>query len=105
MNDAPKSPRDWLLGRHAARTPRLDDLRRAALPAPSLTWREFFPELFRPHRILWRTLAVIWIALLAFHLTLGRPPAPTNTPPPSASAMIAWLRQLNSHETLAHVDR
>jgi hypothetical protein len=108
MSDQPKSPRDWLLARHAGATPRLDELRRAALPTltPSLTWREFFGELFRPHRLAWRTLAAVWIVLLVFHLALGRPsPSSKPTPAPAPEAMIAWFRQLQSHETLAHLDR
>lgn len=108
MSDDPKSPRDWLLARHADATPRLNELRRAALPSPTPTptWREVLGELFRPHRHAWRALAVVWIALLVFHLTLGRPtPATTSTPTPAPEAMIAWFRQLQSHETLAHLDR
>lgn len=108
MSDEPKSPRDWLLERHGGASPRLDELRRASLPtsAPSLTGREFFGELFRPHQLAWRALAGVWIGLLVFHLTLGRPStSPTPTPTPAPEAMIAWFRQLQSHETLAHMDR
>ena len=102
-----KTPRDWLLARHDTATPRLDVLRRAALPPASMTLREALREIFRPHRIAWRTLACVWLMLALFHL-MAKEPSPTSTlPPPSPEAAAAWIAQLKSqsHETLTQVDR
>jgi hypothetical protein len=105
MNDEPKSPRDWLLARHAAVAPQLDRLRRSALPSPSLTWREAFAALFRPHRTVWRALAVVWLAMAITHFAQTRViRAPLHSPPPP-EALAGWLRQLKTHELLAQTDR
>ncbi len=97
--------RDHLLARHATVTPRLDALRRAALPPADVTWREFLRELFRPHRAAWRTLAVVWLVLLVLQLAVvnpARPPALAG-PRPSPEAVAAWFDQLNSNETLTQI--
>jgi hypothetical protein len=104
----PKTPRDWLLARHAPATPRLDNARnarRAALPAPDISWREFLGELLRPHRNVWRAFVLVWLGLLVFRLTLGHAPRPTFAHPPPPEAMAVWLAQLKSHETYAQIDR
>jgi len=103
MSDA-KIPREWLLARHANAKPRLDEARRAALPASDLSWRDFLGEIFRPHRTAWRGLALVWLGLLAFHFTLGRSAHPPVTPPPP-EAVAAWLAQLKANETFAQIDR
>ena len=101
MNE-PQSPRDWLLARNARATADLDALRRSALPHPSITWREFLGELFRPHRTAWRALALLWLTLAIVHFSRspGAPPGPSAP----ADAFAAWLHQLKSHETFAQID-
>ena len=108
----PKSPRDWLLARHAPATPRLDVLRGRALPdggaAPSPrldSWRDLLRELFRPHLTAWRALALVWLGLIVFNFTFGRSPQPESTTPPPPEAVAAWLAQLKSNETFAQIDR
>ena len=103
MSD-PKTPRDWLLSRHASATPQLDALRRSALPARALTWRDLPRELFGPQRHVWRLLTATWIVLAIFQLTLGRAPSP-RFPAPSPVAVAAWFAQLNSYETFVSIDR
>ena len=105
MNPDHRTPRDWLLARHAAATPQLDTLRRAALPAPEITWREFLREIFRPNRLAWRSLAAAWLLLVLFHLTHTRPARDPKTVAPSPEAVALWLNQLKSHETFAQIDR
>jgi hypothetical protein len=109
MSD-PLPPREWLLRRRSDRTRELDAIRQAALPqadGSSAGWRNVLVEIFRPHRGVWRALGAIWILLIAFQLTFSRAaPAPsTATNLPDAAAVIAWIRQLKSHETLAQMDR
>ncbi|MEI6861462.1 MAG: hypothetical protein WCL04_04340 [Verrucomicrobiota bacterium] len=99
-----KSLRDHLLARHAA-APRLDELRRAALPPADVTWGGFLRELFRPHRAAWRALAVVWLVLLVLQFTVvnsARPPVLAG-PGPSPEAVAAWFDQLNSNETLTQI--
>jgi hypothetical protein len=100
-----KPLRDHLLARHAAAAPRLDALRRAALPPADVTWREFLRELFRPHRFAWRAFVLAWVALLAFQILVAnpaRPPAYAGSAP-SPEALAAWLAQLNFNETLSPI--
>lgn len=104
MND-PKTPRELLLARHAGATASLDLLRRNALPPTRSTLRDVFHELFHPHRTAWRVIAAAWVALALFHLTAERPALPPNSPAPSPEAVVAWLSQLKSHETVVQVDR
>ena len=54
-----KSLRELILARHQSATPRLDELRRAALPAAPPTEGAFLRELFAPHRVAWRALAAV----------------------------------------------
>jgi hypothetical protein len=100
-----KTPRDWLLARHADATEPLDALRRNALPPARSTLRDALHELFHPHRTAWRVLAVAWVALALFHLTTGRRALPPASSVPSAEAVAAWIAQFQSHETLVQVDR
>lgn len=104
MND-PKTPRNWLLARHAPAQPQLDALRRAALPASAedITWREFLARLFRPHRVVWQALAAVWIALVAFQLSQPSTSHRATQPAVSAEAIAAWLRQSKTHEALAQI--
>lgn len=103
--DDNKTPRDWLLARHAAASPRLDALRRAALPPPALSWGDFLREVFRPHRTAWRALAAAWVVLALFHLARPTPAPAPQFPAPSPAALAKWLAQLKSNETLAQIDR
>lgn len=116
MSDQKKSPRDWLLARHADTQPRLDAMRRAALRANaamsdeftharlSLTWSGLFFELLRPNRGVWRVLAAIWLTLVLFQLTSIRPSTSSAQSEPSSKAFTAWLSQLKSHDALAQID-
>ena len=103
MNDS-KTPRDWLFARYASAARRLDAARLAALPAPDMSWRDFLGEIFRPHLTAWRAIALLWLSLLAFHLTLGRSTRPPVNPPPP-EAVAAWLAQLKANETFAQIDQ
>ncbi|MEO5961584.1 MAG: hypothetical protein ABIZ49_01855 [Opitutaceae bacterium] len=105
MNDpTPKSPRDLLLARHAHAAPQLDPLRRAAFPIPQSRCRALLHELFFPNRILWRTLAAVWLGLIVFRFTIGRPPhSPASDAIPPA-ALAAWLAQLKFYDTFAQMD-
>lgn len=106
MNE-PQTPRDWLLARHEIATPQLDALRRDLITslAPSLTAREFFAELFRPHRAAWRALAAVWLVLAAFHFAQRRAAPTPRLPSPPPDAVATWLRQQKHHETLAQIYR
>jgi hypothetical protein len=103
MNES-KSPRDWLLARHANAERQLDVLRRAALPVMSPGWRDVLRELFRPHRRAWQALAIVWTGVLAFHFTLGRPRSSAELNPPPPAAIDAWLKQMNSYDAIAQMD-
>lgn len=117
-----KSPRDWLLARHARVTPQLDALRETVLSplrappssaannahatAPlDLTWRQLAIALFRPQRTLWATLAAAWLVVVALQLTRPHPSPSTTAATPSAEAIALWLRQSRSHEALAQIHR
>ncbi len=100
MND-PQSPRDWLLARHASVRPQLDALRRAELPRPGLTWREFTVQLFAPHRRLWQALALTWFALLVLRF-VSPETAPSGPARPSVpAALVNWRDQSHLHDALA----
>lgn len=104
MSD-PRPPRDWLLARHARATTQLDALRRSALPAPDLTWREILAALFHPHRAAWRALVVAWLVMATVYFVQTRTERSSPHPRPSPDALADWLRQLQTHETLAQIDR
>ncbi len=109
MSDS-KSPRDWLFARHASAQSQLDALRRAALtsatsPAADITWREFLARIFRPHRLAWRALAAVWIALVALHLSRPRGATAADRSTLSPEAVATWLRQAKTHEALAQINR
>ena len=99
-----KSLRELILARHDSATPRLDELRWAALPAAPPTKGAFLRELFAPHRVAWRALAAVWIALLVFNLTVGRPGRAGRLPAPPPAAFAAWLAAANSHEAPVQTD-
>jgi len=76
------TPREILLARHQAATPKLDAIRRAALeelnneatktqrwPAPLVAWfrggsQKLWRELFWPHPKAWAALAGVWLVIL-----------------------------------------
>jgi hypothetical protein len=66
--------------------------------------REIFSAIFRPHRVAWRTLAAVWIALLVFQLTIRSGTLHPTTPAPSPELVAAWFSQFSSNETLSQVD-
>lgn len=103
----PKSPRDWLLARHAPAQPQLDALRRSALPAhlEDISVREFLARLFRPQRRAWQTLALIWLALLALQFSQRSVDSHTGRASVSPEAFAAWLAQAKTHEALAQINR
>lgn len=81
-----KTPREWLLARHATEQATLDALRRAALPAPELDTLAFLRELFVPVRAVWGSLAVVWLALLVFWSLSPKPAPLTPSSSPSLSS-------------------
>jgi len=99
-----KTPRGWVLARHAASDARLDALRRAALPEPSLTVDEFLHELFHPHRTFWRSLAAVWVGLVLFYFATHQgihSPDPSAPPP---AIIAAWLSPLSPpHEDIVQI--
>jgi hypothetical protein len=101
MNNDPQRPRDWLLARHAGQEAQLDALRRAALPAPALSWPEALREIFRPHRRLWQALGAAWLLMAVFHFTSSPGPRRVNPAGPPPEAVALWFAQFSSHETLA----
>lgn len=104
MSDGPQNPRAWLLTRHTLATPKLDALRHASLPAPSLLWRDVLHGLFFPQRHLWGALVAVWLGLLAFHLALGGPPRSNVAHPLPPEAVAAWLAQIKSHDFFTQLD-
>jgi hypothetical protein len=112
-----KPPRDILLERHQAATPKLDAIRREVLnaefkvgqasrlslislffqmetgwkPVLRLLWR----ELIWPCRRTWAGLAAVWIALLIFNVSQRDESelAARKLPPPSPEAIMAWRQQ------------
>lgn len=104
MSD-PKSPRDWLLALHAPAQRHLDALRRNALAATpeNISGRELLIRVFRPHRLAWRTLATVWVALAALHVVQQSTRPPNRRPAVSPDAVAAWLRQSKAHEGLAQI--
>jgi hypothetical protein len=104
MSDS-KLPRDWLLARHASAKPRLDAARRVAVAACEMSWREFLRAIFRPYLMAWRALALVWLGLLFFQLTVGRSPQPNPVRPAAPDAMATWLAQFKANEYFAQIDR
>ena len=91
-----ETPRDWLLARHGDAGPMLDELRRAALPEPRLSGREFLRELFRPAWPTWATLAAVWVALAALDATQPTGPQPNRPVPQYAAAWATSNSQLHA---------
>ena len=99
-----KSSREWLLARHAPMEPKLDLLRRGALPGGEITWRELARELIRPYGALWRALAIIWVILVAVHYTQAGSSKQTSMGPPPPEAMAASSESVSYYETLTQID-
>jgi len=103
-----RTPREILLERHRATTPKLDAIRRevvwegrrAAVPKfrvadtatlPMLIWR----ELFWPCRRIWAGLAATWILIFVFNFS-QRDPAELlarKSPPPSPEMILTFRQQ------------
>jgi hypothetical protein len=86
-----RTPRDWLLARHAPARPALDALRRSVLPEPPLDLRGFLRELFVPVRHAWLLLGVFWVAGLLWAAAHRPAPAPFSEGP-SAEQMALLLK-------------
>jgi hypothetical protein len=100
-----RTPRGWLLDRHRDAGPQLDTLRRAAVASLPLTWSAALRAVFAPHFLFWRTLAAVWVALLAINFTLTHRTGPTIGADIPPGRIAAWIAQLNAHDTLAQIDR
>jgi hypothetical protein len=77
-----QTPRDWLLARHRDADPELDAIRHATLAHEAPNWREVLAALFRPHRLTWASLAIVWLLLAIIHGATEPPPPPPGSPPP-----------------------
>lgn len=103
MNPNDKTPREWLLNRHAHAIPTLSELRSQSLPLAAFTWRDLLRELFQPQKTTWKILAAIWLGLLAFHV-LGPRPAPANlTFTKTPETLAVWSFQFQSNEALVQI--
>jgi hypothetical protein len=107
-----KTPREILLARHQAVTPKLDALREQVvhtagkssvrfgwlagwamlLRGLELGWR----EVIFPSRRIWAGLAAVWVGLLVFNLSERAPKLAVASRQPSSSAMLmTWRDQKN----------
>ena len=91
-----QTPRDWLLARHADAGPMLDELRRAALPEPRLSGREFLRELFRPAWPAWVTLAAVWCVIVALRVVQPARPEASRLAPLYAAAWSTSPAQIDA---------
>lgn len=104
MTDKPRTPRDWLLHRHAGARPRLDAIRASVLPEPKITWPQFLGHVFIERRVYWSALAAVWIAIATLQLTRDFSPRNRDTVDSVPQATIAlWLRQHDPHATIASI--
>ena len=109
-----KTPRELLLERHQATTPKLDVIRREVVEVAAdvnrrkqlvheLTFaaalanaiRLPFRELIWPCRRTWTGLVAVWMALLIFNVSQRDKSelAARKLPPPSPEAIMAWRQQ------------
>jgi len=94
-----KTPRDLLLSRHAAATPRLDQLRRKTLDdATPIPARQLVHALFFPQRRLWLGLAATWLVILA--LNFSQRPAPRQN---NAKAAALYAANWSANQAQLHV--
>jgi len=74
-----KTPREIILARHQAANPKLDELRRSTVAGlakhqstpvrpPILFLFKLWQELVWPCRRTWASLAIVWVAIMAFNL-------------------------------------
>jgi hypothetical protein len=91
-----RTPREWLLARHADAEPMLDELRRAALPEARLSGLEFLRELFRPAWPAWATLAAVWIGLAVLDVSVPALSHPTPLGPQYAAMWATSNSQLDA---------
>lgn len=107
-NPKQRPPREWLLERHAAATPKLDALRQeliASMHSPEPAWREVLVALFHPYRRAWQALGVVWLVIALLHFSRAPQPPSAQLPPPSPETIATWYSQLKTHEALAQVPR
>lgn len=108
-----KTPREILLERHQAATPKLDALRQSAVAAVrdhristgsanerqspaalTLIWRILWNELIFPSRRTWAGLAAAWVLILAVNFSAHDPsPVVARKSPPAAEMIMAWRQQ------------
>ena len=109
-----KTPRELLLERHQATTPKLDAIRREVVEVAAdvnrrkqsvreltvaatlaKTIRLSFLELVWPCRRTWAALAAVWMALFIFNVSQRDQAelAARKLPPPSPEAIMAWRQQ------------
>ncbi len=109
-----KTPREVLLGRHRAVEPRLDQIRRRVvagiarpktapawespmhdLPWPVAALLRPWRELVFANRVIWASLAAVWVVILALNLATreAEQPAEMRFSPPSPSQMLLALKQ------------
>jgi hypothetical protein len=62
-------------------------------------------DLFFPHRAAWGAFGIVWLGLLALHLTLARNPQRTLLHTPSQEAVSALVAPNRFNEILAQIDR
>lgn len=86
-----RTPREWILDRHADAQPELDALRRSVLPEPPLDLRAFLRELFVPARQAWLALCLFWLAGLLWSVAQRSAPMPFSEGP-SAEQMAQLLK-------------
>ena len=111
-----KTPREILLARHQAVTPKLDAIRRAALaelnneatkaqrgPASLVALflggsKKLWRELLWPHPAAWAALAGVWLVLLAVHFAAPETPprsvASQSPPSPQIRELLKQQEQL-----------
>ena len=98
------SPRELLLNRHAAATPKLDALRaaaalpaRASLSAPDHQPISLWQRLFGPNPLAWAGLAAVWVLLFAVNHHGTEPESSTtianHASPPSEAAVAEIVRE------------
>ena len=96
-----KTPREILLNRHQATTPKLNAIRqsivatvceRQSQTADATIFQTLWQELFLPSRRLWSGLATVWLLILTVNLA-QREPSPACKMVASAPAMMSFREQ------------
>lgn len=109
MNPDRRTPREWLLDRHASRQSDLDRIRQAAVASETTdtgadTVAALIRALVKPNAFAWGMLAAIWAALLAFHVAKPTRPISSQGTRVGPAAVAAFLQQLKNNDRLAQID-